>query len=107
MKRIPNSSDKKAFLEHLMLRVAVLGKKRSLSKCWLWLGGVAGSGYPVCRDKGKVVSVKSLLYKLTGQKPNQGSKALKCICEQLTCVNPEHHVKDIRNRGGRPVKEKR
>lgn len=59
------------------------------SPCWIWKGGLDGSGYPRIRCQGKRYRAHRL--SLAAFRNQQLGQLLACHhCDTPTCVNPEH-----------------
>lgn len=58
------------------------------SGCWVWTGGINGTGYPVTRYKGKVWTVHRLVMHIAGHEIE--GMAVCHRCDTPTCVNPDH-----------------
>jgi len=61
----------------------------SEDSCWLWVGGISGSGYGNTRTKGKNMTAHRLSYIIHfGEIPS--NKMVLHRCDNKLCVNPNH-----------------
>ena len=61
----------------------------SESGCWIWTGGVTGSGYGAMKISGKMVSAHRVSYDLHNDEPC-GEREVLHSCDNPLCVNPNH-----------------
>lgn len=64
------------------------GTKKLESGCWIWVGSKDKDGYGYIKEKGKLVYVHRLAYRLNKGEP--GSFWVLHTCDNPPCVNPEH-----------------
>lgn len=59
------------------------------SGCWLWTGGVVGSGYGIAHDKGKHRLIHRAMWERANGDIPEGMFVLH-KCDIPCCVNPDH-----------------
>ena len=59
-------------------------------ECWIWLGTVSDSGYPIMkRDGGPCLLVRRVAIALDGRAPKP-RQPVACTCDDKRCVAPAH-----------------
>lgn len=61
------------------------------SGCWMWTGGITGSGYAAFTTEGRTISAHRHAYERKHGRIPSGHQ-LHHLCEQRSCVNPAHLV---------------
>ena len=61
----------------------------SESGCWIWIGGVTGSGYGAMKINGKMVGAHRVSYDLHNA-DLCGDREILHSCDNPLCVNPDH-----------------
>ncbi|HXU02716.1 MAG TPA: HNH endonuclease signature motif containing protein [Polyangia bacterium] len=60
-----------------------------MSRCWLWTGHVGSDGYGAVRVNGRLFRAHRLAYTVfVGPIPD--GCVLHHLCDEKTCINPEH-----------------
>lgn len=85
-------------------------RRGGLNECWPWLGYIAKDGYGTIKIDGKQLKAHRLSY-LVNIGQIQESFVVDHICENKSCVNPDHleavsqKINTIRFENNRSVKE--
>lgn len=59
--------------------------------CWLWMGGLSGTGYGGIEEKGKSIGTHRANYeKLV--RPLNSKEVLRHTCDIRCCINPSHLI---------------
>ncbi|MCF7803906.1 MAG: HNH endonuclease [Candidatus Marinimicrobia bacterium] len=75
--------------------------------CWVWEGTKNNSGYPLFSLQGEMVSALRLLYQIYYERKIPKNWVVSHICEDNSCVNPNHIYITTRSERTRQAYQKR